>query len=296
MRPPGLAPDAAWEELLEELCSGRGASVIIGATDSGKSTLARYLVNGLLKRGHSVSLVDSDVGQSSLGLPGTISMKTFTTPSTARSFRFRRMSFIGTVNPAKMMLLIIETAGKMVRDCREESERVLMDTSGLIDGELGRALQLGKIRAAQARHVIALQRGCELEHILEGFRRARVHRLRVSDSVKVRKREDRAMYRRKKLELYFGRSPLRSHFLKKRSVALSYGGRHVAAEAFSFREGTMMGLNQDDYTKALGILVEITGEGITYWAKTAAGRKINRIVLGDMTADGTEAPPNRLYS
>jgi len=70
-------PEPEWEGLLRGLLTLKGTAIILGATDSGKSTLARYLIQGLITENVKVSLVDSDVGQSSLGLPGTISMKAF---------------------------------------------------------------------------------------------------------------------------------------------------------------------------------------------------------------------------
>ena len=68
-----------WEVLLHKLLQNKGTALIIGATDSGKSTLAKYLVQKLVSQNINVCLIDSDVGQSSLGLPGTICMKVFST-------------------------------------------------------------------------------------------------------------------------------------------------------------------------------------------------------------------------
>jgi polynucleotide 5'-hydroxyl-kinase GRC3/NOL9 len=46
--------------------------LIVGGTDSGKSTLTTYLLNLALTRGHKVGLVDSDTGQGDLSPPGCI--------------------------------------------------------------------------------------------------------------------------------------------------------------------------------------------------------------------------------
>merc|ERR1712096_69863 len=46
--------------------------VIVGPSDTGKSTLARYLTNFAVRCGRTPLLVDLDCGQNSLSVPGTI--------------------------------------------------------------------------------------------------------------------------------------------------------------------------------------------------------------------------------
>jgi len=76
-----IHPEPEWEELFRELRKLKGTALLLGATDSGKSTLVKYLARRLVAETVKVSVIDSDVGQSSLGLPGTISMKVFSNPS-----------------------------------------------------------------------------------------------------------------------------------------------------------------------------------------------------------------------
>jgi len=70
-----VIPEPEWEFILKKLVRQRGVAMIMGETDSGKSTLARYLIKRLVSKRITVSLADCDIGQSSLGLPGTISMR-----------------------------------------------------------------------------------------------------------------------------------------------------------------------------------------------------------------------------
>jgi len=42
--------------------------LLLGATDTGKSTLAQFLISHLCQRGLMVALVDADIGQSSISL------------------------------------------------------------------------------------------------------------------------------------------------------------------------------------------------------------------------------------
>jgi polynucleotide 5'-hydroxyl-kinase GRC3/NOL9 len=75
-----ITPESDWEVLLSALPKGKGITTLMGATDSGKSTLAGYLVRMFVTQNLSVCLIDADVSQSTLGLPGTICSKTFSCP------------------------------------------------------------------------------------------------------------------------------------------------------------------------------------------------------------------------
>ena len=127
-----IIPEPEWEHLLRELIRHRGIALILGEVDSGKSTIARYLINRLVSKGITACLVDSDIGQSSLGLPGTVSMKVFRDERDYKTFRFERMSFLGTANPAMVIPMMIKTTGRMVDLARKNSEITLVDTTGLV--------------------------------------------------------------------------------------------------------------------------------------------------------------------
>src|SRR4030067_3879224 len=66
-----------WFEVLDVLEKEKGMAILLGATDTGKSTLAKFLIFNLCKRGLKVALVDADIGQSFLGPPSTIGFAVF---------------------------------------------------------------------------------------------------------------------------------------------------------------------------------------------------------------------------
>ncbi len=66
-----------WYTLLDILGKEKGIAIILGATDTGKSTLAKFLISHLCQRGLKVALVDADIGQSFLGPPATIGFAQF---------------------------------------------------------------------------------------------------------------------------------------------------------------------------------------------------------------------------
>jgi polynucleotide 5'-kinase involved in rRNA processing len=83
---------------------------------------------------------------------------------------------------------------------------VLVDTTGLIDQGPGFQLKLRKIELLGPRHLVALQRGEELEPLLAvvaGRPGLKIHRLEVSPSARVRTPAERARHRADRFAAYF---------------------------------------------------------------------------------------------
>ncbi len=272
-----------WSVLFHELLKHKGTAIIIGATDTGKSTLARYLVRRFISKNIVVSLVDSDVGQSSLGLPGTVSMKVFHSKKDLEEYRFEKMVFIGSVNPATKIPLIIEACQRMTDMSRKKSDVILVDTSGLVSGEVGKALKLRKIKKISPDHVIGLERDDEVEHILLLIKNTRIYRLEVSRMATERNRIARRRYREQKLRDYFGMPDVTDFLLCEDDLPFYYNGRIIKPNDREFSEGTIIGLNKDADTRALGVVREISRGSLTFASRLRSLRNINNAVLGDIT-------------
>jgi polynucleotide 5'-hydroxyl-kinase GRC3/NOL9 len=280
-----IVPGAGWEDLFDELLKAGGLAVILGATDSGKSTLVRYLAGRLLEAGISVCLVDADVGQSALGLPGTISMKRFVRGKDLNDYRFRRMFFVGDVNPAKRVPSMIRGTERMTSACGRASGMTLIDTTGLISGRVAEVLKIGKIRAINPRHIVALQRKKELDNLLGLVPDIRVRRLGVSPAAKTRKAAERSAYRRKKFLDYFNRHEGVKFRLKEKEKRLLYKGKSCELRSGLFPEGTLVGLNRGEETLALGLVVE-TGDGsVTFRSPLASLDRVNAVEFGDIRVE-----------
>jgi polynucleotide 5'-hydroxyl-kinase GRC3/NOL9 len=277
-----ISPAPEWEGLFEKLKQQRGAVLLIGATDSGKSTLAKYLVEELVRESIWVSVVDADVGQSTLGLPGTISMKVFSNEKDIENFRFEKMIFIGSTNPAKKISMVIDGSKDMVDFCRKKSEIIIVDTTGLISGEIGKALKIGKIRAIKPEHIIAVQRNDELEHILNHTEGVSIHRIRASSMAKCRDRENRVHYRRKKFFDYFDVKEISEFFLNQNDARFLYNSKPFYLREEDFKKGAIIGLNHNDDTIGLGLVVEIIDDSVIFKSPIKSLKGINRVLFGDM--------------
>lgn len=275
-----IIPEPEWERLIKELIAHKGTAMLMGATDSGKSTLARYLIRNLVSKNSVTSFVDSDIGQSSLGLPGTISMKIFKTAKDIEDFDAEKIFFMGFLNPAKNISLMIDGTKKMVNSARKDTELILVDTTGLINGEHGKALKMGKIRAITPQHIIAVQRYNELEHILTMIEGITIHRIEASRMVKGRSRESRVRYRKERFDEYFDNTKVAEFLLD--GVHFFYNGKPLMPKEADFKKGTLIGLNHDEDTMALGILLELYHTSIIFKSPIKSVRGMNRVVLSDI--------------
>ncbi len=277
--------EPAWDRLPEELLEARGSVFLLGATDSGKSTLARHLLREMVARHRPVALVDADLGQSALGLPGTVSMKVFRTPEEFAAYRYERLSFIGSVNPVRVMALLVEETGKMADIARNESEMVLIDSTGLVTGPLGNLLKLRKIRRVAPALIVAIQSDNELGPILAEIDNIPVCYLKPSPMARSRSPEARARYRRQRLAGYFAASIPAESLLTVHDADFFHLGQPIDLRFAHIAAGTVIGLNCHDETVALGMVTESDDISITFRTPLAAVRGISRVVLGDFVLE-----------
>jgi polynucleotide 5'-hydroxyl-kinase GRC3/NOL9 len=169
-----------WEQL--KLARLHGLLLVIGATDIGKSTFARYLYHRLCIDSRRVAYLDGDPGQSTLGPPATMTLTLnqpgqVIFPPQGQTWR----SFVGAVSPRGHMLPLLVGASRLAVSARAAgADTIIYDTTGLIDpAQGGTALKLAKINLLQPDAVLAIQRGRELESLLVPLRRSR--RVRVVD-------------------------------------------------------------------------------------------------------------------
>ncbi len=273
------APD--WKGLTRKL-KGR-VSIFLGMSDTGKTTLIRYLEEKLLSSGECLALVDSDIGQSSIGLPGTVAMRTFRRPGDLERLNPERMVFVGTTNPARRISAVVNAAKKMVEEAKAAGAKtILVDTTGLVLGGLGKALKLAKIRAIGPATVIAVEREKELEHIISHLEGVKVYRLRVPKHARKRTAAERKRNRDSLLKKYFGHA----RTLKLRIGRLEFlSGRGERVDVVSIEPGTVVALNKGQETLALGVYLGREGPWALIRTPLEDARGLRKVIIGEMTFD-----------
>jgi polynucleotide 5'-hydroxyl-kinase GRC3/NOL9 len=201
--------ESNWEAVLESLQQAR-IILLLGATDTGKTTFLIWLANALQAQGRRIAIVDGDVGQSSLGPPTTIGLGLVVQPvQSLQELTPAALYFVGSTSPrGHFMPIIVGTKHLVDRAQRIEVDQVLVDTCGFISADGGQALKHHQIVLVTPDVVVCLQRADECEPILLAFRyrqRPRILRLRASPACRRRDMEERRLYRERSLRRYFAR-------------------------------------------------------------------------------------------
>lgn len=270
-----------WRAL--DVTGWRSPILIFGASDSGKSTFARYLYGRLATQYGKIAFIDADIGQSSFGLPATIvaAVNQGQGDSGFPPGGARRVSFVGSNTPVGCIAAVLLGLYRMKRFAlREKADMVLVDTSGLIDPVHGGTdLKWVKVELFRPCTVVALARAHELESLLSPLRHlpdVNLVELPVCDAVRPRTTEVRRAYRA---------ACYRAYFASAQRLPLVY--RHLAV--FPDREfipGRLAALEgRDGFVLALA-LVESASD-VAVWLRTPwSGKgKVTALRLGHLRID-----------
>jgi polynucleotide 5'-hydroxyl-kinase GRC3/NOL9 len=212
-----IAEQPSWRAALQAL-QGARTIMLLGATDTGKTTLLTWLAHTLQGQGRRIAIVDADVGQSSLGPPTTIGLGVITQPfQSLQEVMPAALYFVGSTSPQGHLVPMIVGTKRMVdRAQRLEVDQVIIDTCGFVGAGGGQRLKHYQISLVNPDMVVCLQRAQECESILLGFRylqQPRILRFHAAFACRRRSMEARRLHRERALQQYFA---------KPRIVALSW--------------------------------------------------------------------------
>jgi len=293
---PSITPLAEWDRLIEEIRSQKGLVFILGATHSGKTSLAKYLTYALSQRGERVALLDGDIGQSIFGPPTTLNLALLS-PTSDQTGIDRAMAawfphhryFVGSNTPAGHFLPLVIGLKKLADKASQWGGITILDTTGFVTGGAAIELKRRKIELLQPRHIIAIQRSDELEDILAGLPELpilSIHRLPIHPRTRIKTPEERQAYRQRKYAQYF--QELTEYQLALDRVRLWSTYRPVKDKLAGLPNttGLLLGLNdQENLTIAVGILRDIDPQGgrITFIAPPLDPQRIRIIHFGVIT-------------
>ncbi|WP_460041617.1 Clp1/GlmU family protein [Thermococcus atlanticus] len=178
--------------------------MVIGGTDSGKTTLVTFLANRLVSTGFRVALVDSDVGQKSLLPPATVSLALaelpFESPSELRALKHY---FVGSITPDAHFGEVIAGVKRLAEIGERLAHFVIIDTTGYVENA-GEDLKRLKAELLRPELAVLLQKENELEELGRSLERfSRVIFLEVSEKALEHSRSERRNIRKEKWRRYF---------------------------------------------------------------------------------------------
>jgi polynucleotide 5'-hydroxyl-kinase GRC3/NOL9 len=249
--PYPIVPGPDWERLCAQL--REGIVLVIGKPGLGKSCLVRYLAEQLTAQGHTIAVLSTDMGQASVGVPTCLGL------SLAPPWQEpAALWFIGDTTPVGNLLQTVVGTVRLVERVRQQAQILLIDTTGLVDGPLGRVLKYHKAVAIRADHLVALQRGPELEPLLallQGVCRT-IHRLAPAAEARDRAPNERKHYRETRLQAHLQGGTL-VDFQPSQLLSLDWMPG-PSSEGPGVLRGTVVGLlDRQGFCLGLGLLDEM---------------------------------------
>lgn len=168
---PSAAGTSMWEWVAQRIiarcmhASSRPAAAVIvmvvGATDTGKSTFCTYLANSALRANITPCVIDGDIGQGDLAPPSALGAAVLRGPATdLRDVNAGFFEFVGDISPSSAATKRL-VAGKMralLGRTRRLARLQIINTDGYVAGDGGAAYKRMLVLALRPDIVVSLGR------------------------------------------------------------------------------------------------------------------------------------------
>lgn len=209
-----------WQQAADEIITSpqrRRVIMVVGAPDVGKSSFCAYVASRLQETGARTGVVDADIGQASIGPPTVIGAGFVTQPiGDLSQVGLAAGYFVGSITPTHHLLPCVVGTRKMTeRLLALQAVAVVVDTTGLVLGDMGRELKQREFELLAPTHTVVIQKGQEIAHLVKQWRPVRwtrVFELRAAVAARQRSREERRQYRMERF---------REHFQEARELTVS---------------------------------------------------------------------------
>lgn len=200
---------AEWDVLADKIVAHKRKGeltkiVVLGEVDTGKTFFSTYLANRLIQKLGTTAILDCDAGQSDIGCPGTFGMLMLKKPEI----------FLTELEPTYTYMIGAHSSGlhfvpaltgliNMLQKADKEAEALIIDTTGWVQFDGGRAIKKAKLDIVNPDYVVLMQRGNELEHLVKHLPSEKVVRLPVSKKASPTSQMDRKALRELVSRRYF---------------------------------------------------------------------------------------------
>jgi len=250
-------PDEIAQRLISRGLMQKGICLLLGAADTGKTTLAEALAKRAASSG-PVAVIDADIGQSHIGPPTTVGWGLVDNPEISFSqLTVSGISFVGDVTPIGHLLQLTAAVAQCVRLASEAAELIIIDTPGFIYGPAATALWWTVQRILQPESILAVQRSDELSDILSGLRSLELtlELIESPPQIPTKSPQNRRSYRQRKFNQYFRDSCLYNISLSDIAVQ---SGRNLNRGSFVHRLVALRDKKSTDI--AIGVIVDWQGD------------------------------------
>ena len=264
-------PELAHAQLAAEIAANGGVVMLVGAPDTGKTTLAHQIMTEGVRAGRSIAYVDADVGQSTVGPPTCVGLRWINTEDDLQDLSVaHELRFVGSTSPERLVLQQVLATATLVDVGRRSADLVVIDTTGAVSGVVGQTLKYHKMELCHPELVVALQRGTEMEPVIGMFRRffaARVEALPVHPDVLAVSPDERSERRQQGFAAAF-EEPLErwrvrpTVFAPTISAGLDFARLDGVLVGVQDGEGRCLGLGALEYEEGVLRVITNCGEGM----------------------------------
>jgi len=197
-----------WEQAAINIAKDGGKVVVLGSTDSGKTSFSTLLSNIALELNLKPSIIDADVGQCDLAPPGFVALKFMKNKVIwLREIRGDIIRFIGYTTPSisTAMSRIISAIVELIDVAKiNGSDLIIINTDGWFGDISSIEYKTTLIKAVKPKSIIALgTETCDiLNNIFKGYS-YKIYCLPKPKMIRFRDREDRKELRKLNYSMYF---------------------------------------------------------------------------------------------
>ncbi|MBA7623909.1 hypothetical protein ES703_31309 [subsurface metagenome] len=282
-----MAQDWA-EEIAQRLVSRgviqTGISLILGAADTGKTSLAEAIAKRAAS-GRPVAIIDADIGQSYIGPPTTVGWALVDHADINFSqLAVSGISFVGDVTPIGHLLQLTAAIAQSVRQTTKTAELIIIDTPGLVSGGAATALWWTVQRILQPELILAVQRSDELSDILSGLRSLdlKLELIKSPPQIPTKSPQNRRAYRQSQFNKYFRDSCL--HNIALSDIAVQ-AGRNLSRSGLVHRLVALRDAKGTDI--AVGVIADWQADKdiVVVRAPQLDVRQIRCLVIADLSIE-----------
>ena len=276
--------DKIAQQLISRGLMQTGICLVLGAADTGKTTLAEALAKHAASS-RPVAVIDADIGQSHIGPPTTVGWALVERPDVSCSqLAVSGISFVGDVTPVGHLLQLTASIAQCARQASEAAELIIIDTPGLVSGGAATTLWWTVRRILQPESILAVQRSDELSDILSGLRSfdLTLELIKSPPRIPSKSPQNRRSYRQRKFNNYFQGSCL--HNISLSDIAIQ-SGRNLNRRDFVHRLVALRDAKSMDL--AIGVIADWQSDKNTVVVrapKLDVGQ-IRCLVIGDLSLE-----------
>lgn len=167
-----MSGEMPYRALRERLADISGVVMVIGGTDTGKTSFLRMLMDDGVKQGRSIAYIDGDVASATVGPAACIGLKYVSGLEDLEQLsQPDELRFVGSIEPQGVVLPHVVAVASLVDIAKEKSDLILLDTSSVVTGVVGQTLKYHMAELTTPSLVVAIGHGQELAPVVAMLRR-----------------------------------------------------------------------------------------------------------------------------